>query len=564
MAEAIIAEQSPRSLSDRLSFDKSVRKRSVLVVFLVLWGYVVYRVGAFWQASPDYAYGWFVPILCACLLWERWKSRPQAGVPEASTGPLILIGCLVAALLAGGLSNELLPERRFSTWVISISAIGISLCLVYLAGGQRWANHFAFPFFFFLVAAPWPSRIDVPLVEILSKLNAAASAAISNVGGIPAMRQGTLIQTGNGLVGVDEACSGIRSFQSSVMIALFLGELFRYGLFRRIFFLASGVALALVCNIARTTYLVRVCDRQGNEAVTASHDPAGFTILGITLAGLLVLAWAFRPRRGSGSRRRAGERSSETLKSEQDTSTGALDQQQPKTNLVGKARPRFAFAVTLAILAGGIAILEIALYNRFSAAEIEARKSPLWAIDLPRGEAGFAESKTPVNIRQMLRPDEALHCQWGDPASAIWQLYYFRWKPAGNLYEAVAKGARAKGHAADVCLSFAGMVLEKDLLEAVGTVNGVTLLKRVQRFNDRGRPLHVLSCYWTPLSSQLQVDLKREAGPFKTAAAVVDGLRKKDRSRSEQRVIKVGVWGIRNDAEAVSRFDQLLSQMIRP
>jgi len=55
----------------------------------------------------------------------------------------------------------------------------------------------------------------------------------------------------------------------------FLGELFRYSFFRRLFFLLSGVALAFGCNVVRTTYLVRVCDLKGEGAVSTAHDAAG-------------------------------------------------------------------------------------------------------------------------------------------------------------------------------------------------------------------------------------------------------------------------------------------------
>ena len=62
------------------------------------------------------------------------------------------------------------------------------------------------------------------------------------------------------------------------------------------FFLLSEVALAFGCNLVWRTYHVHTCDLKGNAAVNAAHDLAGFMILGITLAGLLVLARHFRPR----------------------------------------------------------------------------------------------------------------------------------------------------------------------------------------------------------------------------------------------------------------------------
>ena len=45
--------------------------------------------------------------------------------------------------------------------------------------------------------------------------------------GIPAIQHGNLIEVGTGTVGVSEACSGIRSFQTSLMISLFFGEFYR-------------------------------------------------------------------------------------------------------------------------------------------------------------------------------------------------------------------------------------------------------------------------------------------------------------------------------------------------
>ncbi len=132
---------------------------------------------------------------------------------------------------------------------------------------------------FFLIAVPWPSRLEEPLVTKLAHLSAAMSTWAANWLGTPAIRKGVVIQTGAGMVGIDEACSRIRSFQAAMMVALFLGELFRYTFFRRLFFLLSGVALAFGCNVVRTTYLVRVCDLKGRSAVNAAYDPAGFTIV---------------------------------------------------------------------------------------------------------------------------------------------------------------------------------------------------------------------------------------------------------------------------------------------
>jgi len=51
------------------------------------------------------------------------------------------------------------------------------------------------------------------------------------------------------------------------------------------------------------------------------------------------------------------------------------------------------------------------------------------------------------------------------------------------------------------------MVLQKDFGSQVREINGVTLLVNVQRFSDKGRPLHLLYCYWTPTRQHWKIAL---------------------------------------------------------
>ena len=290
------AATAPGATTERRPYSRWLG-RSALITLALLWVYAAYRMGTLWHSYKDYSYGWFVPLLCAGLFWERWKRRPAADPMAACTGPLMVFGGLLLILGAACLVFEVIPNWRFAGWLFTGTILGLSFCILLMLGGRAWVNHFAFPLLFFLIAVPWPSAIEYPLISKLSHLNAVVSTVLSNILGTPAIRRGVIIETGAGLVGVDDACSGIRSFQSTLMIALFLGELFGYGFFRRLFFLLSGGVLAFGCNVIRTTYLVRICDLKGKDAVNEYHDQAGFTIMGITLVGLLVWAWMIRPKR---------------------------------------------------------------------------------------------------------------------------------------------------------------------------------------------------------------------------------------------------------------------------
>ena len=547
-------------------------------VMILLWGYAVYRLGTFWYGSRDYAYGWFVPVLCLALFWERWKNRPEPELLAGVTGPVVMFAILALTLLPSCLFLEIIPEWRFAGWGFAGAIIGITFCTLYLLGGRSWIHHFAFPVLFFLVAVPWPTRLEAPLIDKLAHLNAMLSVWVADLLGTPAIRQGVVIQTGAGMVGVDDACSGIRSFQSAVMVALFLGELFRYGFFRRVFFVLSGVALAFGGNVVRTTYLVRVCDLQGKEAVNAAHDPAGFTILGATLVGLLLLALLLRPRH------RSKNRSEESAPAEEPETAAELEARtrwsgvenqgtrptsgelEEPASEAGGQRAGMGFKIALVSLVVWIAAVEFAIEAWFRPAENQAAQAAAkvnWTLQLPSQQQEYREPPMGDSLHVWLKYDEGKQAEWRSARGRPWKVFYLRWRASQFMYRAMEASKEARGHKADGCLKLVGMTLLNSTDKHLQQVNGVTLLANVQRFSDQGRLLHVMSCYWEP---DARVIANLPSGSKGTSVALRNvwrALQTRDRNRNEKRVIKIGVWGMETDEEAEAAFTELLKQAIR-
>jgi exosortase/archaeosortase family protein len=359
------------------------------------------------------------------------------------------------------------------------------------------------------------------------------------------------------------------------MVALFLGELFRYAFFRRLFFLLSGVTLAFACNVVRTTYLVRVCDLKGKAAINLAHDPAGFTILGITLAGLLVLAWLLRPReRSEGSSERHHPATATESAAELEVRTRWSDAgsqgASPATgsrDWPGKAAGRHRAGIGLKGALVGLVLwivaVEAGIEAWFRPTENRAVSRSNWSLQLPTQQPGFREPPIRDAVRNMLKYDEGKQAEWREVNSRPWQVYYLRWFPARTRYRAVEAAEQARGHAPDVCLQLAGMKLQKNSGSQLRRFSGVTLLTTLERFSDQGRPLHVLSCYWEPIPAALE---NRPASPPSTANALRTAwhaLQIHDRSRNEKCVLKIGVWGMETDQEAEAAFRDLLERAIR-
>src|SRR5690242_17912440 len=265
----------------------------------LLWAELVAQLKGEWWLNPQYNYGLIVPFLLVYLLWRRWPSRPSPTQPSSRALPILVVVGGALLFLPIRLIAEANPDWRFLSLVLALDVIAISLALVYLNGGGGWLKHFAFPFLFFLVAVPWPVRLEQLVIQDLMRAVTAINVIFLQLAGIPALQHGNVIEVGTGFIGIEEACSGVRSIQATLMISLFLGELYSFTASRRLLLVVIGAALAFVCNIARTAILVWVGTHQGLGGIEKWHDPAGLTILIVCLFGLWLVSLVMFRRAGT-------------------------------------------------------------------------------------------------------------------------------------------------------------------------------------------------------------------------------------------------------------------------
>ncbi|MDQ6621936.1 MAG: exosortase/archaeosortase family protein [Verrucomicrobiota bacterium] len=257
-----------------------------LAVFGFFWLEVISRLRFEWTVNPQYGYGWTVPFLAAYIFWRRWQSAPEPARPATTLWPALLIIAAALCVIPVRLIQEANPDWRILSWCLAFAAVAISFAGIYLAGGTRWLRHFAFPVLFFLVAVPWPTQFEQAVIQGLMRAVAGINVEVLNAIGISAVQQGNVIELKSGLVGIDDACTGVRSLQATFMVSLFLGEFYEFAIARRVLLVIVGACLAFLCNLVRTFLLVYIGAERGTEAIKSWHDPAGLTILMACLFGL--------------------------------------------------------------------------------------------------------------------------------------------------------------------------------------------------------------------------------------------------------------------------------------
>jgi len=243
-----------------------------------------------WASLVEYHFGWIVVMLAGYLVWERWPTRPLQDEP-ASFGPNLLMAAAGSICVAiGELYRIGIARTPSSSMALSIGCALFVAALVRGLHGQRTLRHFLFPLLFFFIAVPIPKSLWNPIVLGLQTFVAILNVEALGLLGIPAERHAHVIQLPNATVGVDEACSGVRSLQSSIMVALFIGDLTLRRTGWKIFFALGGITLAIAGNFARSLYLSTTAYRHGTDALKAIHDAAGWSVLAFTACGLVLLA----------------------------------------------------------------------------------------------------------------------------------------------------------------------------------------------------------------------------------------------------------------------------------
>src|SRR5437868_1017850 len=125
---------------------------------------------------------------------------------------------------------------------------------------------------------------------------AVATTGLLHWFGIPAQTAGGAITLRTSVLGITEACSGMRSLQAGVMFGLAMGEWFLLRPLRRIVLLLIAIALALGTNLIRTLALSLQAEWHGLDAVEKIHDLTGTLAVTALVGAIWICARALHSR----------------------------------------------------------------------------------------------------------------------------------------------------------------------------------------------------------------------------------------------------------------------------
>ena len=415
------------------------------------------------------------------------------------------------------------------------------------------------------------------MIQGLTRANAGATIEILGLIGVPAVQHGNVIEVGTGVVGIDDACSGIRSFQATLMLSLFFGEIYRLTVRRRVVLCLLGFGLSFLFNVGRTTLLTWVAASKGIPAIANWHDPAGVTILVSCFVFLWLAAVWFARGKGEGEGERSGKVGRceggkvgrweggkvgrcEGGKGTTERRAAECAPYPPEQGGAGsplraaQAPSRFC-TFPLSHLAGfllpWVVMVEIGVEAWYRVHEQQRPAAPAWTVSLPRSNPTYQDLPLTEKTRQFLRYDEAQNGAWTEPDDWRVQAIYLRWNPGRGAVHL------AKSHTPEVCLPAAGReVTARSGLRRI-RVHGLELPFRAYTVRDDAGPLHVFYCLWEDRAADQGFETTKLTYGNRLAPVLAG------RRNAGQRSLEIILRGAPDEAAAEARLAQVLEKVVK-
>ncbi len=202
-----------------------------------------------WLVTKDweresYSYCYLIPFVVLYLIWSKKDEYAALPAMPSWKGLVpILLGTVMFWI--GNLGGEFLT-LYISLWLILVGIIWMHI-------GWHKIKTIAFALFFMLTMFPVPHFIHDKVTLKLKLISSKLGVAMIQLYGMPAYREGNVIDLGFTRLQVVDACSGLNSLISLLVLSLLLVYFFRAHIWKRLFLFFSAIPLAILTNSMRIT-----------------------------------------------------------------------------------------------------------------------------------------------------------------------------------------------------------------------------------------------------------------------------------------------------------------------
>jgi exosortase len=263
------------------------------IPLILMAGWWIFALQFQWRTQPEYKFGWLNLVLTILLVLKAKESVSPSEKPKLVSvlWPVLLMIIGIPFVVTAELYRNGVSQSPVYAFTLSIGTLLFMSAWSLLNFDPRNIKKFVFPALFFLIAVPIPKLIWNPIVLGLQALVVQLNIESLLLIGISASQSGNVIILSGETVGVDEACSGIRSLQTIVMVSMFVSYFVLQRNLHRLVLIISGVFLAILGNYLRSISLCLAANKGGSDLLNKIHDVAGWMSLLAMMGGIVVVVY---------------------------------------------------------------------------------------------------------------------------------------------------------------------------------------------------------------------------------------------------------------------------------
>lgn len=504
-----------------------------LAGIVLAWSVLISQVRHHWGGESYYNFGWFVPAMAVWLLLRNLSPVVGPAGSRQLSWPIWLGALAILVTTPFHALSEVNPFWRLPLWIQAIGVCTFSLAMLHQLYGWRGVRAGIFPLFFLSTMIPWPYRIELMIVQFLTGVVVSLSMSGLHFIGYPVELAGNSFVLGSLNIGVNEACSGIRSLQALFMVTLFLGSLFGQGWQRRLFAVLLLPFVVIVVNTGRAIFLALQVIENGQAAYDEWHDPAGYIAFGISM----VLIYASIELLNIGSK---GESQQSPL-----DATSLL-----RALRETRVSARIAWVAALPLVVFG-SVESWFLYH-----ESQRPAGREWRLILPD------PSDTSVQIKEIHPQIEAAlgydygHRFFKNIRGRLWcEVYYYGYTPENKL-----SSVSSYGHAPTICMEATGASMERQFEDLILPIEGgpsLSMRHYLFRLRDDASRLHVFWTVWERRNMDIENE-RLQSLDYRTQLVQL----MKGRRDFSRKVLLLSLPGMANEEQARDTIRDLLKDWL--